>query len=85
MEYQVSANNLFKLFYRGRRASIWWKLGTSMPSRPDFGANNPALQAAAFADTQHYLPYPQFGSINQMSNTGHSTFHSGTVQYQKRY
>jgi hypothetical protein len=31
------------------------------------------------------LPYPQFGSINYMSNTGHSTYHSGTVQFQKRY
>ncbi len=50
-----------------------------------FGANNPALRAAAFAAPQNYLPYPQFGAINYMSNTGHSTYHSGTVQFQKRY
>jgi hypothetical protein len=51
----------------------------------DFGANNPALQAAAFAAPQNYLPYPQFGSINYMSNTGHSSWHAGTVQFVKRY
>ena len=51
----------------------------------DFGAHNPALQAAAFAAPQNYLPYPQFGSINYMSNTGHSSWHAGTVQFVKRY
>ena len=52
---------------------------------PRFGAGNPTLQNAAFATTQAYLPYPQFGSITNMSNTGHSSFHAGTIQYQKRY
>ena len=51
----------------------------------NFGANNPALQNAAFANTQAYLPYPQFGTINHMANTGHSSYHSGTIQYSKRY
>jgi hypothetical protein len=51
----------------------------------NFGANDPALQSAAFAATQNYLPYPQFGAINLLSNTGHSSFHAGTIEYQKRY
>ena len=51
----------------------------------DFGAGNPALQTAALAATQNYLPYPQFGSINYMSNTGHSSYHSGTIQFEKRH
>jgi hypothetical protein len=43
------------------------------------------LQAAAFANPQAYLPYTQFGTINHMANTGHSSFHAGTIQFSKRY
>jgi len=50
-----------------------------------FGAGNPTLQNAAFANTQAYLPYPQFGTINHMANTGHSSYNAGTIQYSKRY
>jgi hypothetical protein len=85
VEYQVSSNNLFKVFYQGS-AGVHLVESWNINAFPtDFGANNPALQAAAFANTQAYLPYPQFGSINHMANTGHSSFHAGTVEYQKRY
>ncbi len=85
IEYQVSANNLLKLFYSGS-AGVHLVESWNINAFPtNFGANNPTLQAAAFANTQAYLPYPQFGSINHMANTGHSTYHSGTVQFSKRY
>jgi hypothetical protein len=85
VEYQVSANNLFKLFYQGS-AGVHLVESWNINAFPtDFGATNPALQAAAFANPQAYLPYSQFGAINQMSNTGHSTFHAGTIEYQKRF
>jgi hypothetical protein len=84
-EYQLGNNNLIKLTYQGS-AGIHliesWNVNV-FPN--DFGANNPALQAAAFAAPQNYLPYTQFGSINYMSNTGHSSYHAGTIQFQKRY
>jgi hypothetical protein len=85
VEYQVSANNLFKLFYQGSAGVHLVESWNINAFNTDFGANNPALQAAAFANTQAYLPYPQFGSINHMANTGHSSFHAGTIQYSKRY
>jgi len=85
VEYQISPNNLLKVFYSGS-AGIHliesWNINVFPTS---FGAGNPTLQTAALAATQNYLPYPQFGSINYMSNTGHSTYHAGTVQFQKRY
>ncbi len=85
LEYQVSTNNLLKLIYQGS-AGVHLVESWNVNAFPtNFGANNPALQAAAFSATQNYLPYPQFGSINYMSNTGHSTYHAGTVQFQKRY
>jgi len=85
VEYQLSANNLFKVFYAGS-AGVHLVESWNVNAFPtDFGASNPALQAAAFANTQAYLPYPQFGTISHMANTGHSSYHSGTVQYSKRY
>ncbi|HTS31157.1 MAG TPA: TonB-dependent receptor [Bryobacteraceae bacterium] len=84
-EYQFSNNNVLKLTYQGS-AGIHliesWNINV-FPT--DFGASNPALQAAAFAAPQNYLPYPQFGAIRYMSNTGHNSYHAGTVQFQKRY
>lgn len=85
IEYQISANNLLKLFYAGS-AGVHLVESWNINAFPtDFGAGNTTLQAAAFANPQAYLPYPQFGSINHMANTGHSTYHSGTVQFSKRY
>ncbi|MGA8594975.1 MAG: TonB-dependent receptor [Bryobacteraceae bacterium] len=85
VQYQLSTNNILKLTYQGSAGVDLvesWNVNVFPTS---FGANNPALRAAAFAAPQNYLPYPQFGSIDYMSNTGHSTYHSGTVQFQKRY
>ncbi|MGI8988105.1 MAG: carboxypeptidase regulatory-like domain-containing protein [Bryobacteraceae bacterium] len=85
VEYQITANNLFKLSYQGSSGIDLVESWNINAFNTDFGANNPALQAAAFANTQAYLPYAQFGSINHMANTGHSSFHAGTIQFSKRY
>ena len=85
IEYQISTNNLVKVFYSGS-AGVHLIESWNINAFPtDFGAGNPALQNAAFANPQAYLPYTQFGTINHMANTGHSTYHAGTVQFQKRY
>ncbi len=84
-EYQFSANNLLKLMYQGSAGVDLVESWNVNVFPTNFGASNPALQAAAFAAPQNYLPFPQFGAINYMSNTGHSTWHAGTVQFQKRY
>ena len=84
-EYQISSNNLIKVFYAGSvgvHLVESWNIN-GIPT--SFGAGNPTLQNAVFANSQAYLPYPQFGTINHMANTGHSSYHSGTVQYTKRY
>ncbi len=33
---------------------------------------------------QNFRPYPQFGSVLHYSNYGHSSFHSGTIKFEKR-
>ena len=51
----------------------------------NFAANDPALRDRVFAASQNFRPYPQFGNIPLRSNFGHSTFHSGTLKFEKRY
>lgn len=85
VQYQVGTNEILKLSYQGSagiRLVESWNINVFPTS---FGAGNPALQTAALAATQNYLPYPQFGSVNYMSNTGHSSYHSGTIQFEKRH
>jgi len=84
-EYQLSNNNLVKLMYQGSAGNHLVESWNINVFPTDFGAGNTALQTAAFATPQNYLPYSQFGSIRYMSNTGHNTYHAGTVQFQKRY
>jgi hypothetical protein len=85
IEYQISTNNLLKLIYQGSAGVHLVESWNLNAFAPDLGANDPALQKAVFTTPQNYRPFPQFGSINYMSNTGHSTYHAATVQFLKRY
>lgn len=85
VEYQVSPNNILKLMYQGSAGVHLVESWNINVFPTNFGAGNPALQTAALAATQNYLPYTQFGAINYMSNTGHSSYHAGTVQFEKRH
>jgi hypothetical protein len=46
---------------------------------------NTALQNTVYANEQSYMIYPQFGSINYLSNFNHSTWESGNIAFEKRY
>ncbi|MDQ6677175.1 MAG: TonB-dependent receptor [Acidobacteriota bacterium] len=85
IEYQARTNDLIKLYYSGSAGVHLVESWNRNAFSPTFGAGNSDLQTQVSGAVQNYLPYPQFGSINYLSNTGHSTFHSGTVQYQRRY
>ena len=38
-----------------------------------------------FQASQNYKPFPQFGSVNLISNFGHNTYHAATARVEKRY
>ncbi len=85
LQYQLGTNNLLKFTYQGSAGVDLVESWNNNLFPTSLGAGNPALRTAVFAAPQNFLPYPHFGAINYMSNTGHSTYHSGTVQFQKRY
>jgi hypothetical protein len=47
--------------------------------------NDRALQDKVFTAQQDYLYYPQFGTVNLLSNFNHNTWHSGNISIEKRY
>ena len=50
-----------------------------------FNSTDTTLLNAVFANTQSYLPYQQFGSINEFSNYGHSTYHAMIARLERRF
>lgn len=46
---------------------------------------NRALQDTVFQAQQNYQIYPQFGTVNLLSNFNHNTWHSGNIAIEKRY
>ncbi len=85
IEYELTSNYLLNLVYQGSAGVGLIEQWQANSFPINFGANDSALRAAAFAAPQNFRPYPQFGDILARANFGHSTFHSGTVQLQKRY
>ena len=85
MQFQISRTYVVELLYQGS-AGVGlietWNVNT-FPI--DFGANNPALRAAAYAAPQNYRPFPNFGNINLRSNFGHSTYHGATAKLERRF
>ena len=81
---QLSRSMLVELSYQG-------SAGVGLLERWDINVI-PLNIATSFDDlnririaAQAYKPYPQFGSIFNYSNYGHSTYHSATIRFEKRY
>ncbi|MEB2364186.1 MAG: TonB-dependent receptor [Bryobacterales bacterium] len=85
IQYELTPSLLLETSYQGSSGVGLverWEYNT-FPI--DFGANDPALRAAAFAKPQNYRPHTNFGSVQFRSNMGHSTYHGGTVKLEQRY
>jgi hypothetical protein len=85
VQYQINPTYMLELTYQGS-AGVGlierWQYNT-FPI--DFASNNASLRQAVFNNSQAYRPFPQFGDILLRSNTGHSSYHSGTIKLEKRY
>ena len=84
VQYQLSQSYVLETMYQGSSGVGLverWNINT-FPI--DFAKGNPALQNQVLAGAQNYRPFPNYGNINDRSNFGHSTFHSGTIKVEKR-
>jgi hypothetical protein len=83
-QYQFARSWVMELSYQGS-AGIGLLNSWNINAIPPDISSDRAVLDRIFQDPQSYRPYTQFGSINHFSNYGHSTFHSGTVKFEKRF
>jgi len=85
-QYQMASTWVVNLTYQGT-AGVGlernWNIN-QIPLSIALGGNR-ALQDTVFQAQQNYLMYPQFGTINLLSNFNHNTWHSGNITLEKRY
>ena len=63
------------MLYQGSGRWLRYREHRVLP--PIYNSSNVTLLNQVFAATQNYLPYPQFGAMNETSNFGHLTYHHG--------
>ena len=85
-QYQIAPTWLATLTYQGT-AGVGlvrsWNIN-QIPLSIALGTDR-TLQDKVYASQQNYLMYPQFGSVNYLSNFNHDTWHSGNFAIEKRY
>ena len=85
-QYQMGSTWVVNLTYQGTAGvglERSWNIN-QIPLSIALGGNR-ALQDTVFQAQQNYLMYPQFGTINLLSNFNHNTWHSGNITVEKRY
>ncbi len=84
LQWEVAHNYLIELSYQG-------SAGVGLLNRWDINAipldvsSDPAQLETIRRAAQNFKPYPHFGGILHYSNYGHSSFHSGTAKFEKRF
>ncbi len=82
VQHEIMRDYLIELSYQGSNGVGLierWELN-AIP----FTDANTALLRPNVNLAQNFRPYPHLGNINMRSNFGHSTFHSGTIKFEKR-
>src|SRR5439155_317063 len=84
LQWELSSRMLLDISYQGS-AGVGLLNRWDINSVPLDISRDPAQLDIIRRSYQNFRPYPQFGTIWNYSNYGHSTFHSGTVKFEKRY
>jgi hypothetical protein len=83
-QYEMGRSMLVDVSYQG-------SAGVGLLNRWDINAipldisSDPVRLEEIRRASQNFRPYPHFGSIFHYSNYGHSSFHSATVKFEKRF
>jgi hypothetical protein len=83
-QYQFAQTWVMELSYQGSGGVGLLNSWNINAIHPDISRDRAVLDRI-FQDPQSYRPYQQFGGINHFSNYAHSTFHSGTLKFEKRF
>lgn len=84
LQYSFKTNWVLEGLYQGQSGVGLINTWDTNRIRLDV-SKDPAVLNAIFASPQTYKPFPQFGSVNLISNFGHNSYHAGTIRAEKRY
>jgi len=83
LQYQLGSTWLAEASYQGS-AGVGLLESWDTNTVPLNYSSDPAVLTKVYQNPQAYKPYPNFGSVYQWGNFGHSTYHSGTIKVEKR-
>jgi hypothetical protein len=86
LQWEFHANSLAEVVYQGSSAVAL--TGTTNPNvlpQSIYNSTNTTLLTSVFANTQNSLAYPQFGTITETGNYGHSTYHALVTRVERRF
>ena len=89
VQYELSRNYLLDLSYQGTAGVGLLGINEFNGRTFDWAQNlrktDPAQFTAMIGNSQAFRPFTNYGNISFRSNSGHSTYNSGTVKVEKRY
>ena len=85
-QYEFRPNYLAEVTYQGS-AAVHLTGSVNINNLPlsIYKSTDTTLLNSVYANSQPYLPYPQFGAINYLTNPGHSTYHALIGRMQHRF
>ena len=85
-QYEFKPNYLAELTYQGSAAvHLTGTVNINVLPQSIYQSTNTTQLTTVNNNTQAYLAYPQFGSVTETSNFGHSTYHAMIARLQHRY
>jgi hypothetical protein len=86
-QWEFMPNHLAEVTYMGDSGVALVPGAVNMNVLPMsiYQSTNQTLLNTVYANSQNYLNYPQFGTINYYSNFGHSTYHSLNTRVERRF
>jgi len=89
IQYNFTTNYLAELTYTGNRSVNGFESRQINHLSYDWAWNllqtSPAEFSRMEGNSQAYRPFPNFGTINFLTNGANSVYHAGTVKLEKRY
>ncbi len=85
-QWEFKRDSLAEVVYQGS-AGVGLIGTTNINVLPQsiYNSTDTTLLNTVYANTQKYLRFPQFGSVNMTSNFGHSTYHALVTRFEKRF
>ena len=86
VQWQFISNHLAEVVYQGSAGvRLLNTANINVLPLSIYNSTNTTLLNAVYASTQNYLPYPQFGSITETGNYGHSTYNALSTRVERRF